>query len=237
MNEGNAYTYNGVPNDLVKHLEYFNAKGLTICNISISGGHYCVMGPDYFWYEGPPSLVAEVKMFQKQGRTIKRIALAPNNGWVVVTNPLNSAQPKTQTTSIDTALNSPSTGRTVQFQSQSILVKGSGNDIYVVVRDKKYLIPNMNVFDRMHYRMADVRPYSDQDLNEISDGAPWEAPFPQMIKGVSSPAVFYVDSGVRHLVPDMNTFFSMGYSGANIVSIPESDLNNIKQGAVINRPK
>jgi hypothetical protein len=112
----------------------------------------------------------------------------------------------------DNAIDQISTGANVTF-----LVKGSGSAVYFMDSGYKHWIINPSVFSDWGFRWDQIRTYSDDLVNTIWTGAPMTS----LLKG-SAPAVYLIENGYKHWLPNLDVFNRWRLNGTDIR--PYSDL-------------
>ncbi len=94
-----------------------------------------------------------------------------------------------------------------------LLCKGAGPEVYLVIGAVRHHIVDWDTFLNLGYSQEEIAACPEQA--DYSDGAP----LVRLLKG-SGDAIYWMENGVRHHIPDMATFRALGYQEQNIVQIP-----------------
>lgn len=112
--------------------------------------------------------------------------------------------------------------------SMTNLVKGSGQQVYLMSHGYKYWISNPDVFSRWTFNWNDIRSYSDLLVNQIWNGG--QLTF--LIRG-SSGRVYLVENGQRRWIISAKTFTTRGYKWSDVSYIADDLISTLPEGAPI----
>jgi hypothetical protein len=95
---------------------------------------------------------------------------------------------------------------------------------YVNNSSDKQLIPDPATWQAL-YSGQPIDIFSDSIINNL----PTASNLSSLVKG-SSPAIYLTGDGTKRLIPDADTFLSLGYSWSNIKTVPDYILNSVPNG-------
>ena len=119
------------------------------------------------------------------------------------------------------------------------LVKGSSDNVYLVLNDYRHLIPSETTFNALGYTSNNILPLSDHVLNGIPERGPFPSVAPPpghlryangtLVRGTRT-NVYVVLNNYRYWIPDEAMFNAMGFKWNSILTLPDFVLNGIPEG-------
>ncbi len=88
-----------------------------------------------------------------------------------------------------------------------LLLKGSGEKVYVLENNQRRWITSLDAFERYGYRWSNVQQVDDEFLARFEDGNPVHL----LLKCTSSPHVYAFEDGTKRWIKDVPTFQAQGY--------------------------
>ncbi len=113
------------------------------------------------------------------------------------------------------------------------LLKGSGPQIYMMENHQLRLIPDMQTFNYMGLNANAVQTVTSAVLSSIPTGPPFPSRADGTLLKGSGPAIYVMQGGDRHWIPDPATFNALGYSWGNVQTVADADLNAIPLGTQV----
>ncbi len=95
---------------------------------------------------------------------------------------------------------------------------GDAPNVYLIINGYRDHIVDWETFLNLGYLQSDIVPCSASDMSD-----PLGQPITRLFKG-SDPAVYWLKDGVRHHIPDMDTFTALGFQTSQISVLPDSVL-------------
>jgi len=130
----------------------------------------------------------------------------------------------------DADLNGIPTGNSLPAIT-SHLVRGSGPNVYMMVNGFRRHVPNPTTLGAMGLDWGNVQNISDQALQSLPEGRPLPSISQRLLRSPNHPQVYFMENGLRRLVPDPTTFGLMGFNWANVQLVDYHQLNDIPLGA------
>lgn len=109
-----------------------------------------------------------------------------------------------------------------------VLLKGSGEKIYLLARGEKRWIYNLDAFDGRGYRWEQVRTVSDSLLDSLEDGRPIYL----LVKG-SGEKIYLLDQDKKRWIRTLEDFKEQGFLWEDVRIIPDDELDAIPEGIPI----
>ncbi|MCO5195405.1 MAG: hypothetical protein M9941_03650 [Anaerolineae bacterium] len=110
-----------------------------------------------------------------------------------------------------------------------LVLKGSGDEIYVLANNQKRWITTLEAFQHYGYRWEQVNEVNDTFLDKFEDGLPIHL----LYKCFGSPHVYALENGTKRWIKDIPTFEAQGYLWDDIVGISCDRLSAIPDGVPI----
>jgi hypothetical protein len=88
-----------------------------------------------------------------------------------------------------------------------LVLKGSGDEIYVIENNQKRWITSLDLFNYYGYRWEQVNEVDDKFLDKFEEGYPIH----QLYKCFDSPHVYGIENGEKRWIKDIPTFEALGY--------------------------
>lgn len=104
-----------------------------------------------------------------------------------------------------------------------LLKEENDTAIYVIWGGAKFLLPNPETFMALGFRPMSEQVVPDGRLAAIPD-IPRDG---ALLREISSPDVYIVQGGARFYVPDVPTFFAMGFAWPSVRPIPDGALSRL----------
>jgi len=112
-----------------------------------------------------------------------------------------------------------------------LAVEGGTNVYYLIENGLLRQLPDNETIRHMHLEPAKARPLDAMDTTAFHKGPPFPSRRDgQFVRHPKSNWVFYIKDGRRHGVPNLDTFFSLNATMANIKVISYDDLSSIVLG-------
>ncbi|MCL4535505.1 MAG: beta-galactosidase [Bacteroidetes bacterium] len=121
------------------------------------------------------------------------------------------------------------------------LVKGSGDDIWLVADGIRRWIPDDETFAAAGYAADEIQTLTDDEVRRIPLDAPLLSvksgryPDDMLLKSASSDPVYAVKRGLRRAIPTLGTFDADGYSWLNVRVVSDDELRQIPEGTALPR--
>lgn len=96
--------------------------------------------------------------------------------------------------------------------------KNSGPDIYLIVGKERRHIVDWDTFLNLGYTQEQIIPC------DVMASYPEGAPITRLLKGTGD-SVYWMKEGIRHHIPDMETFNALGFQMKDISTLPDEVLN------------
>lgn len=123
------------------------------------------------------------------------------------------------------------------------LIRQSGiSTIYVIEKGMLRGIPDLKTFNAKGYSWRAIKEISANEMRLIPVGKPIPSTnFPsahryndgELVRQIGTPAVYVIDKGVRHIIPNLKTFNAKGYSWGAIKEISANEMRLITEGPQI----
>jgi len=110
-----------------------------------------------------------------------------------------------------------------------LVLKGSGDEIYVLEDNHKRWISSLDAFDYYGFQWEQVNLVDDDFLDQFPSGPALSI----LKKCASSPHVFAIENGVRRWIKDIPTFEAQGYVWDDVQIVSCSGLESIPMGRPI----
>jgi hypothetical protein len=110
-----------------------------------------------------------------------------------------------------------------------LVLKGSGERIYVLEDNKLRWISSLDAFDYFGYRWGQVRLVSDDFLADFEEGRPVHL----LLKCQSSPHIYALEDGRKRWIKDIPTFEERGYVWEDVKFVSCAELRNLPNGVTI----
>jgi hypothetical protein len=94
----------------------------------------------------------------------------------------------------------------------------NGPEVYLIIEGKRRHIVDWTTFENLGYKAADIGSCGS------NASLPEGAPITRLFKG-SGDAVYHMELGYRHHIPDMTTFTANGFRVEDITILPDAILN------------
>jgi len=107
---------------------------------------------------------------------------------------------------------------------EEILQDMTTKEIFYVKNSKKYAIID-NTILKANYSNIKTKSVTSKTLDKYEYGGPVKLLDGTLIKKADHKDVFVVSGGERRLIPDGNTFETLGYKWTNIITVPNKVLN------------
>jgi hypothetical protein len=107
-----------------------------------------------------------------------------------------------------------------------LIIKGSGERIYVLENNQKRWITTLDAFAWHGYRWEQVNEVDDSFLNRFEDGRPIYV----LLKCEQSPPIYALEDGQKRWIQDIPTFEAEGFVWEDVKFISCSELRNIPNG-------
>jgi hypothetical protein len=110
-----------------------------------------------------------------------------------------------------------------------LVLKGSGEEIFVLENNQKRWISSLDAFEYYGYRWSQVNVVDDGFLDRVPTGPALSV----LRKCQGSPHVFAIENGVKRWIKDIPTFESQGYLWEDVQTISCTALRQIPTGSPI----
>ena len=110
-----------------------------------------------------------------------------------------------------------------------LVLKGSGEDIYVLRNNKKRWITNIALFEKKGFHWSDVHIVDDTFLKQFDDGAPVGFVY----KCSGSPHIYVEAHNTKRWIKDIPTFTAEGYVWDDVTEIDCDTLRSMPNGTPI----
>jgi hypothetical protein len=110
-----------------------------------------------------------------------------------------------------------------------LLLKGSGEEVYVVEDNKLRWITTLDAFQEYGYRWERVHMVEDEFLQEFEDGFPIHL----LLKCQASPHIYALENGEKRWIEDIPTFEGQGYVWEDVRFVSCQYLRNLPDGKPI----
>ncbi len=107
-------------------------------------------------------------------------------------------------------------------------VQGTTASIYLISGGKKYGFPNVETFNHFGFQFHNVIKVTDSKLNTYPNGPT----LTRVIKG-SSAAAYLMENGKKRLIPNWNTFLSLGYKQSDLIELTDTTLLKFPSGVIV----
>jgi hypothetical protein len=110
-----------------------------------------------------------------------------------------------------------------------LVLKGSGEEIYVLENNQRRWITSLDAFEWYGYRWEQVREVDDAFLNEFAEGRPIHL----LLKCSASPHIYALEDGQKRWIKDIPTFEARQYLWEDIKFVNCGYLRNLPDGLPI----
>lgn len=110
-----------------------------------------------------------------------------------------------------------------------LLLKGSGEKVYVLEGNKRRWISSMDAFEEYGYRWERVRQVEDGFLEDFEEGAPIHL----LLKCSNSPHIYAIEDDTKRWIKDIPTFEARRYVWEDVRFVPCNYLKNLADGPPI----
>lgn len=110
-----------------------------------------------------------------------------------------------------------------------LVLKGSGDEIYVLEDNHKRWISSLDAFEHYGYRWQQVNIVNDSFLNQFPNGPALSI----LKKCATSPHVYAIENGVKRWIKDIPTFEAQGYVWDDVQIVSCTELENTPTGSSI----
>lgn len=110
-----------------------------------------------------------------------------------------------------------------------LLLKGEGDEIYVLEDNHKRWISSLDAFEYYGYRWEEVNLVDDAFLDQFPSGPALSI----LYKCSTSPHVYAIENGYKRWIKDIPTFTAEGYVWDDVQMVPCSTLEKIPSGPPI----
>jgi hypothetical protein len=110
-----------------------------------------------------------------------------------------------------------------------LVLKGSGEEIYVLENNQRRWITSLDAFEWYGYRWEQVREVDDAFLNEFAEGRPIHL----LLKCSTSPHIYALEDGQKRWIKDIPTFEARQYLWEDIKFVNCNYLRNLPDGLPI----
>jgi len=110
-----------------------------------------------------------------------------------------------------------------------LVLKGSGEEIYVLQNNQRRWITTLEAFERYGYRWSQVHEVSDEFLLEFEEGLPIHL----LLKCNGSPHIYAFEAGQKRWIKDIPTFEAQGYLWDDIQFVSCNYLQKLPDGPPI----
>ncbi len=110
-----------------------------------------------------------------------------------------------------------------------LLLKGDGDEVYVLEDNHKRWISSLEAFEYYGYRWDEVNQVDDDFLARFPDGPALSI----LYKCTNSPHVYAIENGVKRWIEDIPTFEAEGYVWDDVQIVPCGRLRGIPDGPPI----
>ncbi|MCL4871689.1 MAG: hypothetical protein KJ063_22245 [Anaerolineae bacterium] len=110
-----------------------------------------------------------------------------------------------------------------------LVLKGSGDQIYVLEKNQKRWITTLDAFAWHGYRWEQVNIVNDTFLNQFPDGPPVYV----LLKCTTSPHIYALENGQKRWVKDIATFEAEGFVWEDVKFISCQELRRLPTGTPI----
>jgi hypothetical protein len=110
-----------------------------------------------------------------------------------------------------------------------LLLKGDGDEVYVLEDNHKRWISSLEAFEYYGYRWDEVNQVDDDFLAQFPDGPPLSI----LYKCEGSPHVYAIEDGMKRWIEDIPTFEAEGYVWDDVQIVPCGKLRGIPDGLPI----
>jgi hypothetical protein len=107
-----------------------------------------------------------------------------------------------------------------------LVLKGSGDEIYVLENNQKRWITTLDAFAWHGYRWEQVNQVEDAFLNRFEDGRPIYV----LLKCEQSPHIYALEAGQKRWIEDIPTFEAEGFVWEDVKFTSCGELRNIPSG-------
>ncbi|GJM42123.1 MAG: hypothetical protein DHS20C20_24050 [Ardenticatenaceae bacterium] len=171
----------------------------------------------YFLKEStPPELLPSIEL----DKMLRRLAIAVGILLLLVNIPFNQnglslarAMPDAQSLII----------------RDGLVLKGSGEEIYVLENNQKRWISSLEAFEWYNYRWEQVNVVDDAFLNRFEDGRPLHV----LLKCQTSPHIYALEDGQKRWIKDIPTFEAEGFVWEDIKFVSCAELRRLPTGTPI----
>lgn len=126
----------------------------------------------------------------------------------------------------------PYTGNPWDHHSDKLRIDTDGT-YYLIENGILRKIPDVYTFKALHLRVPEggIKQLTEEDKELHSFGNPFPSRKDgQLIKTQKNPTVYYLKDGLKHMIPNMATFSSMGLELSDIKTLPDADVAQIGVG-------
>jgi dolichol-phosphate mannosyltransferase len=128
----------------------------------------------------------------------------------------------------------------LKFQANSLtawypygtVIKGSGDTVYLYNGHRKNLFPSAEIFLSHGYHWEQIIQVSDHYLNNLPDGPAMTFRDGTLLRG-SGKVVYVIEHGKKRIIQSISVFEGLGYQWKNIVTVPDSVLDDLEMGDII----
>lgn len=110
-----------------------------------------------------------------------------------------------------------------------LVIKGSGEEIYVLEDNKKRWISSLDAFEYFGYQWSQVNVVEDEFLARFEDGRPIHV----LLKCNRSPHVYALEDGEKRWINTLATFQAEGYVWEDVKMVSCAQLRQIPDGTPI----
>jgi len=110
-----------------------------------------------------------------------------------------------------------------------LVLKGSGDEIYVLENNQKRWITTLEAFTFHGYRWEQVNSVDDAFLNRFADGRPIYV----LLKCQQSPHIYALENGQKRWIQDIPTFEAAGFVWEDIKFVTCGELRQLPTGSPI----
>ena len=110
-----------------------------------------------------------------------------------------------------------------------LVLKGSGEDIYVLADDKLRWISSLEAFEHRHYRWRDVHIVEESFLDKFEKGRPVHI----LLKCNDSPHIYRIEREQKRWIKDILTFEAEGHFWEDVKFVSCQYLRNLPDGPPI----
>lgn len=110
-----------------------------------------------------------------------------------------------------------------------LLAKDAAGDHWYIEDSVRHKIPN-KTFLTLYFKGRPVRTLKTNDWKAYATGEPYRLKDGELVRSVTSPAVYVIDQGTRRPFISGDEFLAFGYEWKNVLTLPDAVLNDYAIG-------